>query len=80
MKTKNIIKYLHRAFDLDDSKAKEKALDKALKKLRKREDKFKRRLDEAASKKDVEAIESKIKVIRQQRRKGLAALRALAAQ
>ncbi len=80
MKTKKIIKYLKRAFALDDGKAKEKALNKALKKLKKREGKLKRRLNKATSKKEVKALTSKIKVIQAQRQKGSAALQALAVQ
>lgn len=77
MKNRDIIKSLQRAFDLDNTKEKKAALKKALKKLKKKQIKFKRKLEDAKSSLEKSKIEAKLKINQLHRKKGMKALREL---
>ncbi|MDP6788279.1 MAG: hypothetical protein QF830_04660 [Rhodospirillales bacterium] len=79
MKTKDIVKSLGAALDLDNKKKKKKAdaLRKILKKLKKKEINLKERRKAAKSGKEKSALAAKLKVNRAHRKKGVKVLRKL---
>jgi hypothetical protein len=80
MKTKDIVKSLGGALDLDSKKKKKKKVDalrKILKKLKKKEIRLKEKHKAAKSGKERKALEDKLKVNRTHRKKGVKVLREL---
>jgi len=77
MKTKNILQKLKAALDLDDTKKKKSALNKAFKKLKAKKKIYKERLANTENKAEKSELEDKLKVIKAQHKKGLIALRKL---
>ena len=77
MKTSNILKKLADALDLDNTKKKKEALKSALKKLKKKENDYGVRLEQADNDEDKAELENKLKVVKAQRKKGVLALREL---
>lgn len=75
MKTKQIIKALRGVLNLDDDEKKRAALETVLRKLKKKENKFTRRLETAVSDAERAALMAKLKVAQAHRDKGLKALR-----
>ena len=82
MKTKDIVKSLGSALDLDNKKKKKKAdaLRKILKKLKRKETNLKERLKGAKSGKEKSALVAKLKVNRAHRKKGVKVLRKLSSK
>jgi len=79
MKTSNILKSLREVLDLESGKKKKKkaALKKILAKLKKKEAKFKRKIEDADNDEEKKAFEAKLKVSHAHRKKGVEALRNL---
>jgi len=78
MKSNGIMKSLQGILDLDSKKRKKKdAINTVLKKLRKKKNKLKKKLESASGKREKSTIAAKLKVNRAQRKKGVQALRAL---
>ena len=77
MKTSNILQKLADALDLNNTKKKKEALKSALKKLKKKENNYGVRIEEADNDEDTAELKNKLKVVKAQRKKGVLALREL---
>lgn len=79
MKTSDIVKSLRDALDLEGDKKKKKkaAIKKILAKLRKKESKLKKKIDDAGNDKEKKTLTAKLKVSHAHRKKGVEALRKL---
>ncbi|MBT4890604.1 MAG: hypothetical protein HON65_13735 [Rhodospirillales bacterium] len=77
MKTSSILETLASALDLNNTKKKKEALKTALKKLKKKENSYRVRLDELDNDDDRAELKNKLKVVKAQRKKGVKALREL---
>ena len=75
MKTSSILETLASALDLNNTKKKKEALKTALKKLKKKENSYRVRLDELDNDDDRAELKNKLKVVKAQRKKGVKALR-----
>jgi hypothetical protein len=74
MNTRDILKALADAFDLENTSKRKKALKKALKKLKAKKVDYLERSQQAETDEEHQELKSKLSVIKAQRKKGLAAL------